>query len=282
MKVLIGIPLYNEQAYLKECISSLFRFIHNDCTDYDISVLLVDDGSTDRSRPIYEKLATEYSFQVIKHHNGPLGYGKAMSTLFHESRKNFDILITFDADLQHDPPSIGEILTLLTENPKIDLVSTSRYLSYRFWSRNTQVPVDRYITNMYVTKTINTCFPMNNIITDAFCGLKGYRTNILPQHLEHTGYSFPLVFWNYCHKNNVKVQEIETPIIYRLDRRARGEWKVRLKDYYSMIGALVTSLDKQKIVKHDYQQGLEHIEEIVDHHSNFPILTYSDFFKSSW
>ncbi|MHA1225737.1 MAG: glycosyltransferase family 2 protein [Candidatus Hodarchaeales archaeon] len=282
MKILIGIPLYNEQAYLSECIHSLFDFIHNDCTEYDISVLLVDDGSTDRSKPIYEKLADEYSFQVIRHHDGPLGYGKAVLTLFHESKKNFDVLVTFDADLQHAPSSIGEILNLLVKNHSIDLISTSRYLSYRFWNQNTQVPVDRYITNMYVTKTINTCFPMNNIITDAFCGLKGYRTKILPSHLEHAGYSFPLVFWNYCYKNNLRVQEIETPIIYRLDRRARGEWKVRLKEYYSIIGSLVTSLEKKNIVKQHYKEGLEHIEEVVDHHSNFPILTYSEFFKSRW
>lgn len=282
MKALIGIPLHNEQAYLSECIRTLFNFINSECKDYDISVLLVDDGSTDKSQVIYENLALEFRFQTIRHSIGPLGYGNTILTLFRQAKKSYDILITFDADLQHAPFTIKEILQVLQDKPQIDLVSTSRYLTYRFWDQNTQVPIDRYITNMLITRTINRCFPLNIEITDAFCGLKGYRTRILPDNMDHAGYSFPLVFWSYSHKNNLIIDEIETPIIYRLDRRPRGEWKHRLKDYFSKIDSLVHSNELKKKVQLDYQESINRLTEVVDHCPDFPILTYHEFFKSKW
>ncbi|UCE13953.1 MAG: glycosyltransferase family 2 protein, partial [Candidatus Heimdallarchaeota archaeon] len=245
MKVLIGIPLYNEQAYLSECISLLFNFLNNECQDYKISVLLVDDGSTDQSQAIYENLAKKFPFRFTRQGNGPLGYGRTILRLFQKAKNSYDTLITFDADLQHAPFSIKEILETLVSRPSVDLVSTSRYLSYRFWKQNTKTPVDRYITNMMVTKTINQCFNLN--LTDAFCGLKGYRTIKLSEDIDETGYAFPLAFWYYVYQKELIIHEIETPIIYRLDRRTRGEWKSRIKEYYMKLASLVPLEMKQLV-----------------------------------
>jgi glycosyltransferase involved in cell wall biosynthesis len=277
-KILIGIPVYNEQAYLSECISSLYEFINTECQDYEISVLLVDDGSTDQSQEIYEKsLAQIYPLSYTRHSSGPLGYGRTILTLFQRAKNNFDILITFDADLQHAPFSIREILENFDTNPKINLVSTSRYLSYRFWKQNTNLPVDRYITNMFVTKTINRCFNLN--LTDSFCGLKGYKTEMLPTNLNETGYAFPLVFWHYIFQNRITIKEIETPIIYRLDRRPRGEWKQRMEDYYLKLETLVSSTELKHSIQQDYQQGIDQMDDLINHFSNSSIYTYQDFIK---
>ncbi|MFX0123980.1 MAG: glycosyltransferase family 2 protein [Candidatus Hodarchaeota archaeon] len=280
MKVLLGIPLYNEQAYISECIHSLFEFLTANCLEYEITVLIVDDGSTDRSRKIYQELATQYPFQYLRHEDGPRGYGNTIQTLFQQAKLNYDVLITFDADLQHAPFSIREILDLLQFDSNIDLVSTSRYLSYRFWHQNTKVPVDRYILNMLITRTINECFELE--LTDAFCGLKGYRVNCLPNNLNHAGYAFPLVFWHFVSKMNLKFKEIETPIIYRSDRRSRGEWKHRLKEYYGILESLIFSPSIKRAIQQDYKQAIEILTEITNYRSNFPIYTHDDFFKSSY
>jgi len=243
-------------------------------------VLLLDDGSTDKSKEIYTKLKQKYKLKTVQHEDGPLGYGYSILTLFREAKKEHDILITFDADLQHAPFSIKEIINEFKADHKIDLVSTSRYLSYRFWKDNTKVPVDRYVTNMYLTQTINEIFNMN--ITDAFCGLKGYKVNVLPNKLDDAGYAFPLVFWNYMTSKSLKIKEIETPIIYRLDRRSRGEWKVRTHNYFEKLESLVSSEQKKKIIENYYKKGIEQITEIIDHYSSFPIYTFNDFFKMEW
>ncbi|UCG04626.1 MAG: glycosyltransferase family 2 protein [Candidatus Heimdallarchaeota archaeon] len=277
-KILIGIPVYNEQAYLSKCISSLYEFINMECQDYEISVLLVDDGSTDQSQEIYEKsLAEIYPLDYTRHSSGPLGYGRTILTLFQRAKIDYDILITFDADLQHAPFSIKDIIENFEDNSQITLVSTSRYLSYRFWKQNTKVPIDRYITNMLMTKTINECFNLD--LTDCFCGLKGYKTEILPTNLDETGYAFPLVFWHYVFQNRLKIKEIETPIIYRLDRRARGEWKQRLEEYYMKLETLVSSTELKRIIKQDYQKALEQMNDLINHFENSPICTYQDFIK---
>ncbi|MFW9904065.1 MAG: glycosyltransferase family 2 protein [Candidatus Thorarchaeota archaeon] len=271
-------PVYNEQAYLSECISSLYDFIDKECQAFEISVLLVDDGSTDQSQEIYTKSLVEiYPFTFTRHSCGPLGYGSTLLTLFQKAKGKFDILITFDADLQHAPFSIKEILEKFNNNPQIDLVSTSRYLSYRFWNQNTKVPIDRYITNMLITKTINECFHLN--LTDSFCGLKGYRTEVLPTYLKETGYAFPLVFWHYVYQNELTLEEVETPIIYRLDRRTRGEWKQRLENYYSTLKKLVPSTELKHLIQQDYQQALDRMTDLLNQFQSSPIVTYQDFIK---
>ncbi|MFX1507573.1 MAG: glycosyltransferase family 2 protein [Promethearchaeota archaeon] len=280
MKVLIGIPLYNEQAYISECIHSLYTYLSEECSEYEITVLLVDDGSTDKSREIYQKLSRQYPFKYIRHRNGPLGYGNAILTLFQLTKSNYDVLITFDADCQHTPFSIKEILDLLDSNSDIDFVSTSRYLSYRFWDQNTKVPVDRYLTNMLITRTINKCFNLE--LTDAFCGLKGYRAFCLPNILDHARYAFPLVFWQYVSLAGLNFKEIATPIIYKLDRRSRGEWNNRIREYYKKLGSLVSSPALKHTIGQDYKHAINMLTEIVDNHSNVPIYTFTDFIRSSY
>lgn len=216
----------------------------------------------------------------MRHEKGPLGYGNTILTLFNESKDNYDLLITFDADLQHAPISIKEIIDEISDDSSIDVLSTSRYLSYRFWNVNTKVPVDRYVTNMFLTHTINEIMHLN--ITDAFCGLKGYRTSKLPLELDHAGYSFPLIFWDYMSRNNLTCSEIETPIIYRLDRRSRGEWKTRTLDYFNKLESTVISESKKRIVRKLYEKCVNQLTEILDHYSSFPIYTYEDFFKAKW
>lgn len=279
LNVLVGIPLFNEQAYLCECIRTLYDFLNQECQAYEITVLLIDDGSTDQSQVIYEELTEVYPLKIFRHIDGPLGYGNTILTLFRKAAPSYDILITFDADLQHDPKSIKEILEEFNKHPNIDIVSTSRYLSYRFWEQNSKVPLDRYITNMIITRTINRCFSLN--ITDAFCGLKGYNVSKLPMDLDDAGYAFPLVYWQFVHHNKLVMREIETPIIYRLDRRSRGEWKHRTREYYEKLESLVSSKELKQLIKRDCDQGIELLNEILDHQKNYPIYIYEDFFKLS-
>lgn len=280
MKILIGIPLYNEQAYLSECIHSLYDFLDRKCRQYNIEVFLVDDASTDRSQAIYETLEEQFPFNYIRHEDGPRGYGNTILTLFQHAKEKFDVLITFDADLQHAPFTIKEIIEIMEEKPDLDLVSTSRYLSYRFWEQNTPVPIDRYVTNMFLSNTINKCFNLS--ITDCFCGLKGYLTNKLPEKLDDAGYAFPLIFWNFVAQENLLIAEIETPIIYRLDRRQRGEWKQRIQEYYQKLESVVAPNVLKQQIRKDYKQAVEKLPQIVKHFSNSTIQTYNDFIKNFW
>lgn len=115
--VIIIIPAYNEEKGLP----SLIRNIRNHVSDVDI--LVVDDGSRDRTARVAEKagaLAIRLPFNM--------GYGAALQTGFkYALRKRYRYVIQMDADGQHDPASIK---TLLDEVKKeeVDLVIGSRFL----------------------------------------------------------------------------------------------------------------------------------------------------------
>ena len=54
MRISVVLPIYNVQNYLEQCVQSLIEQTYK-----DIEILLVDDGSTDKSGEICDKLATK-------------------------------------------------------------------------------------------------------------------------------------------------------------------------------------------------------------------------------
>ena len=68
----IVIPVYNAEKYIEECISSVFSHNNGVGTDYDIEVLLIENGSTDSSAAICDKAATGND-KVQVFHFGKIG-----------------------------------------------------------------------------------------------------------------------------------------------------------------------------------------------------------------
>ena len=103
MKLLILIPAYNEEKTLAKVIKTLPKKI-NGITQKE--VVVVNDGSNDQTAQVAQKSGVT----VISHYLNR-GLGGALGTGFEYARKNnFDILITFDADGQHDPQDIEPVL----------------------------------------------------------------------------------------------------------------------------------------------------------------------------
>ncbi len=60
----IIIPVYNVELYLDECLKSIFEQMND-----DVEVILINDGSTDKSNEIIEKYSNEYQFKYINQVN---------------------------------------------------------------------------------------------------------------------------------------------------------------------------------------------------------------------
>src|SRR5437763_11184966 len=161
MKFLTAVPIYNEERYIEAVLAEIRR--------YSKSVLVVNDGSTDRSG---ELLAKQSDLTVISHdHNR--GYGAALASAFqHVAASDFDVLVTVDCDGQHEPARIPVLLEAIHD---VDIVSGSRYL--RDFRQNTLPPQDRLQINRQITALLNERFGLH--LTDAFCGFKAYRTEAL-------------------------------------------------------------------------------------------------------
>jgi glycosyltransferase involved in cell wall biosynthesis len=119
-KPLVVIPAYNEAQVIEKTIFELIKY-----SEYDF--LFIDDGSTDSTLNILTKSGAPYLSLPFN-----LGVGVAMRTGFQFAHENgYQAVVQFDADLQHKPEYIAELLKALENN---DVVVGSRFAgdkSYR-------------------------------------------------------------------------------------------------------------------------------------------------------
>jgi glycosyltransferase involved in cell wall biosynthesis len=101
--VLVGIPAYNEER-------TIAKVIVNTKT-YADKIIVADDGSTDDTALIARNLGAE----VVRHTRNR-GKGEAVRTIFMQARRiNVDVLVTLDADGQHDPHDIPALVRPIVE-----------------------------------------------------------------------------------------------------------------------------------------------------------------------
>lgn len=224
MRLLTAIPVYNEEAHLSPVLAEVLRYAGD--------VLVVDDGSTDRTP---ERLGEFPKIQVIRHEVNR-GYGAALESAFrHAIEGGYDGLVTLDCDGQHEPKRIPEVAAPLD---RFDIVSGSRYL--RVFDPSQQPPEQRRRINVEVTRWLNECLRLN--LTDAFCGFKAYRTSALKQLTIHDfGYAMPLEVWVQAAAKKLTIVEVPVPLIYLDEKRAFGgsldDADYRLRHYRAVFRA---------------------------------------------
>jgi dolichol-phosphate mannosyltransferase len=205
MRVLTAIPVYNEQAHLEEVLAEVLRHAGD--------VLVVDDGSTDRTPELLRKFP---SVQVIRHEVNR-GYGAGLRSAFGRTLEaGYDGLVTIDCDGQHEPALIPEIAAHLDE---ADVVSGSRYL--QVFDPGQRPPEERRRINVEVTRWLNECLGLH--LTDAFCGFKAYRASALARFdITDDGYAMPLQVWVQAAEHGMSIVEVPVPLIYLDEARAFG------------------------------------------------------------
>ena len=145
-KVAIVIPAYNESKTIKKVIAEVKRFG---------DIIVVNDGSSDSTLQKCNKMGVN----VISHLSNK-GYDEALNTGFREAiDRNYEVIITFDADGQHDPRMIDIFLRYIDEG--YDLVIGNRSRKQRIG----EIIFSIYASYMYG-------------ISDPLCGFKAYRAKL--------------------------------------------------------------------------------------------------------
>jgi glycosyltransferase involved in cell wall biosynthesis len=126
-EVVAAIPCFNEELFIGSVALKT--------KDYVDQVLVIDDGSTDKTAIVAEKAGA-----VVIRHGSNKGKGAAVSTAFESARKaGCKALVLLDGDGQHDPAYIPTLVKPVLDD-KADMVVGSRYLGvkssipgYRIW-----------------------------------------------------------------------------------------------------------------------------------------------------
>ena len=110
---------YNCLESLKACVKSL-----ENQTGVESEIIVIDNGSNDGTIDFLK----ERKFKAILSQKN-LGYGAALQSLFKEAqRQGADVVVTLDADGQHDPRDISKLVGLLLETGEVDIVIGSRFV----------------------------------------------------------------------------------------------------------------------------------------------------------
>ncbi len=223
MRVLVAIPVYNEQKYVHQVLERVL--------EHAPDVLVIDDGSTDAT-PL---LLSQFPVEVIRHARNR-GYGRSLMDAFRWAAVDgFDWVITMDCDEQHEPASIPDFIDAIKRD-NADIISGSRYLTPS--PDDDRPPPERRRINTEITSELNQRLGM--AITDAFCGFKAYRVAaVRPLRLDVDGYAFPLQFWVQSAAAGLRISEIPVKLIYKDLNRSFGgpldNQQVRLAHYRTVL-----------------------------------------------
>lgn len=212
MRTLVAIPVFNEEHHVRSVLDRVSAHAPN--------ILILDDGSSDRTPEILNELRPDMGFDLIRH-EANAGYGRAIREIFNRAhRDEYDWVITMDCDDQHEPERIPDFLQAI-EHDDLDIISGSRYLrNGEQWARDLP-PGDRRAINATLTREINARLGFR--LTDSFCGFKAHRVSAMHAlDLNDQGYAFPMQLWVQAAAHNLRVGEIPVELIYNDPNRSFG------------------------------------------------------------
>ena len=161
----IVIPVFNEEDSLPHLVDWIRQVLDEIGISYE--VLMIDDGSTDKSWSVIESLQAKHP-TIIKGVKFRRNYGKsaALSVGFRQS--GGDIVVTMDADLQDSPEEIPGMMSMIRKE-QLDIVSG--------WKKVRHDPISKTLPSKLFNAVTR---KMSGIqLNDFNCGLKAYRSEVI-------------------------------------------------------------------------------------------------------
>ena len=196
MKIIIGIPAYNEEKNIAGIISKL-KNVSND-------IIVCNDGSTDLTANIAEDMGA-----IVVNHEKNLGYGGAIRSIFLKAKDLAgDVLVTFDADGQHRIEDIDGVIAPILENQS-DIVIGSRFLD----DSEKEVPQYRKMGIKVITKITNATIKKE--LTDSQSGFRAYSKQVLNEiSPSETGMGVSTEILIKASSKDFKISEVPIKILY--------------------------------------------------------------------
>jgi glycosyltransferase involved in cell wall biosynthesis len=203
-RVAVIIPAYNEERFIGSVVLKARHYSDN--------VIVVDDGSQDQTAVV----AATAGAYVIKHEVNQ-GKGGALNTGFaYAQALRADVIVTIDADGQHDVEEIGAVVDPVLTG-EADLVIGSRYLV-----KNSNVPTHRVIGHKafnFITNQVS-----GTAVTDSQSGFRAFSPHCLSKlTFSSNGFSVESEMQFIAREHALKLVEVPITIYYH-DAPKRSVW----------------------------------------------------------
>lgn len=216
MQIFIVIPFYNEEKHIVDVVKGI--------SPYKFPVVLVDDGSTDKSALKIKDL--RFKNLILLTHKINLGKGAAMKTGADWAFGNgADAVIFMDGDNQHVSEDLPKFTDEL-EKEKADVVFGVRNFSYG-------VPLVRFLGNKFISLFLRLLFGI--YISDVLCGFKALSKSAYKKvRWESSGYGVETEMAARSGKAKLKIAEVPVRVIYH--DKVKG---VTILDGMGIIGEMI-------------------------------------------
>ena len=186
-KIMVGIPAYNEQETIGKVIKVAKKYG---------DVVVLDDGSTDNTALVASTSGAKCIF-----HPENRGYGQAIASLFYYVKKNdYEVLVTLDADGQHNPDEIPKFINLLDAG--VDVVIGNRF----------QKDIDIPDYRRFGVKL----FSRIEGFQDSQCGFRAYNRKAIESiSIKEKGMGASLEILEQAKEHKLTVAEIPVHVTYK-------------------------------------------------------------------
>jgi glycosyltransferase involved in cell wall biosynthesis len=228
MKLSVVIPVYNEAATIRELVD----LVHSVDAGVPKELILVDDCSTDGTRPVLEALKAQHPDWQVLFHEQNRGKGAALRTGF--AHATGDFVMVQDADLEYDPREYPQLLRPLLDG-HADVVFGSRFIGggahrvHYFW---------HYLGNKLLTTLSNMMTNLN--LTDMEVCYKVFRREVIQGiNLKSNRFGFePEVTAKVAKKKHPSWRIYEIPISYSGRTYEEGK-KIGMKDGFNALYCII-------------------------------------------
>ncbi|MDD5624077.1 MAG: glycosyltransferase family 2 protein [Candidatus Peribacteraceae bacterium] len=205
------IPAYNEEKRIPSVIRRAQQYVE--------SVIVVDDGSTDGTARKVQELGA-----LLIQHGENCGAGAATMTGIEAARRlGADVVVTLDADEQHDPNDIPLLLKPLEEE-RADIVFANRFGPFGFaqGKRRNHIPFVRRLFN--AVGNLVTFAVTGRWVNDSQCGFKAFGPRALREvQIRMSGYEFCTEIVRETVRHRWRAAEVPIKVLYSEYTLAKGQ-----------------------------------------------------------
>jgi len=235
IKISVIVPVFNEEENLPILVPQLFEVLKGIGLPFEM--IFVDDGSSDGSREILRRMASQYrSLHVIR-----LKENRGLSTALHAGIREAqgEKIVTLDSDLQNDPADIPRLMEYMAD---YDMATGWRQKREDPWLKKISSKIANAVRNRLSGEDIR----------DSACTLRVFKRECLKDIKPFNG--MHRFFSTLARTEGYRV--IEVPVSHHSRRFGKSKYNIRNRLWRSFVDLLGVRWMKSRRIQYDIEERI--------------------------